>query len=65
MYALARSVQALGLAITLADIILFFFRNMTMMFLLKLFIIGVVTFYTGYFLLSFTGGRPGPGRPGR
>ncbi len=65
MWALARSIQALGLAITFADIVLFFFRNMTMMFLLKLFIIGVVTFYLGYFLLSLSGGRPGSGRIGR
>ncbi len=52
MYFIARSIQALGLALTFADIVLFFFKDMTMMFLLKLFILGVCTFYLGYFLLS-------------
>ncbi len=61
MYLIARSIQVLGLGLTFADVILFFFKNMTMMFLLKLFVLGVCTFYLGYFLLSLSGRASGKG----
>ena len=57
MYILSRFIQIVGLAITFLDVVLFFFQNMTMMFLLKIFILGVLTFYIGYFLQSLSG-RP-------
>lgn len=37
MYILSRLIQIVGLAITFLDVVLFFFQNMTMMFLLKIF----------------------------
>lgn len=61
MYLLARFVQMVGLAITFLDVVLFFFRNMTMMFLLKIFILGVCTFYIGYFLQTLSGRSSGRG----
>ena len=62
MYILARFIQIVGLAITFLDVVLFFFQNMTMMFLLKIFILGVLTFYIGYFLQSLSGRPSGRGR---
>jgi hypothetical protein len=58
-YPLGRALQLLGILVTFVDVVLFFIQNMTMMFLLKLFLFGLAAFYSGYFLSSLgTSGRP-------
>ena len=63
LYPLGRALQLLGLVVTFVDVVLFFIQSMTMMFLLKIFLFGIATFYFGYFLSGLGTPRPRPIQP--
>ncbi|MDA8028854.1 MAG: hypothetical protein M0Z25_07755 [Nitrospiraceae bacterium] len=63
LYPLGRALQLLGLAVTFVDVVLFFIQSMTMMVLLKIFLFGIATFYSGYFLSGLGTPRPRPIQP--
>ncbi|MFI5304057.1 MAG: hypothetical protein ACHQYP_04605 [Nitrospiria bacterium] len=50
LYSLARALQLIGLSITLIVIILFFDSSYKMSFLMSGAVMGIVTFYAGWFL---------------
>lgn len=62
-YPLGRALQLAGILVTFVDVVLFFIQSMTMMFLLKLFLFGLATFYSGYFLSGLGTPRRPPIEP--
>jgi len=58
LYPAGRALQLVGILVTFLDVVLFFVKSMTMMFLLKIFLFGVALFYSGYFLSGLGTPRP-------
>ncbi len=63
LYPAGRVLQLAGIIVTFVDVVLFFVKTMTMMFLLKIFLFGVALFYSGYFLSGLGIPRPRPFEP--